>query len=76
MRRFVVSILVLAAVHAVAQPGLADPLAAPPPDHEQAAAVAKQPPARPAPASASADATAPADAGRSDDIVPVGFGWG
>ena len=74
MRRFVVSLLALAAVLVVVQRGFAEPLAAVP-EQGRAAALAKQPPTSPAAAS-SADAAAAADFGRGEDIVPVGFGWG
>ena len=73
MRRFAVSLLALATVLVAAQRGFAEPLSAAVPD--QAAALTRQPPAHPA-AAASSDAAAPADVGRGEDFVPVGFGWG
>jgi hypothetical protein len=77
MRHFILPIIAVAAVLATVQPGFADPVAATVSDHVQAAALATERPARPAPpSSVSSDATAPAAAGHSEDIVPVGFGWG
>lgn len=77
MRRFILSLFLLAAVLATARPDFADPVTATVPDQVQAAALSTQPPARPAPAaSVSSDASVPAGAGRSEEIVPVGFGWG
>ncbi|WP_428491410.1 hypothetical protein [Rhodopila sp.] len=73
MRRFAVSLLALATVLVAAQRGFAEPVSAAVPG--EAAALVKQPPAHPASASSS-DAAAPADGGRDDDFVPVGFGWG
>jgi hypothetical protein len=76
MFRFALSAVALAGVLVTAQPSFADPLAATASDHAQAAAPTEQL-APPVPAAAaSSDAPAPANAGRSKDIIFVGFGWG
>lgn len=77
MRRSILSLVALVAVLSTTQPGFADPVAAAAADYVHAAALATEQPVRPTPASsASSDATVPPGAGRSEDIVPVGFGWG
>ena len=77
MRRSILFLVALVAVFSTTQPGFADPLAAAAADHAPAAAIATEQLVRPAPASsASSDTTVLPGAGRSEDIVPVGFGWG
>jgi len=75
--RVVLYALACAGVLATAHPACAGPLAATASDHAQAAATATEQPAPPVPAwSSSFDAPAPARAGRDNDIIPVGLGWG
>ena len=66
MLRSILSSVVLAGVLATAQPVFADPLAAPAPDHAQAAAATMEQPA-PLPTPAT-------NAERGN--APAGFGWG
>jgi hypothetical protein len=76
MLRSVLSAIAVAGILATAHPAFADPLAATPSDHTQAAA-AMELPAPPAPVSPrSSDATAPASPGLETDVVPIGLGWG
>jgi hypothetical protein len=65
MVRFVLSVVALAGVLAVAHPVSADPLAATAFDFAQAAAAAEQP-----------SLPAPVRATSSDALAPTGFGWG
>jgi hypothetical protein len=77
MLRSVLFAVGLAGVLAAAHPVLADPVAAPAPDHVQVAAPAVMQPALPAQVwPSSPDTMAPENAGSGKNVVTVGFGWG
>jgi hypothetical protein len=67
----------LAGAVAATHPVLADPVAAPMPDHTQIAAPTTVQPTSPAAVrSSSPDAIAPETAGSGKTMIAVGFGWG
>ena len=75
--RFVLYGLALAGVLATAHPADAGPLAPPASDCAQGAAPATEQPGPLVGAwSSSFDAPPPASAGRDNDIIPIGLGWG
>ena len=77
MLRSVLFAVGLAGAVAVTHPVLADPVAAPMPDHAQVAAPTTVLPAPPAAVrSSSPDAIAPETTGTGKTMVAVGFGWG
>jgi hypothetical protein len=77
MLRSVLFALGLAGAVAATHPVLADPVAAPMPDHSQIASPTTVEPAPPAAVrSSSPDVVAPEAAGAGKTMVAVGFGWG
>lgn len=76
MFRLVLFVGVLAGVLANRQAAFADPVTAAAPDHARAAAVATEKASPATAASPPPAAPEPASAVGSDDIIPVGSGWG